>query len=202
MPACWSCDAPLGEEVLFCGCGALAAPRPGLDHFAVLGVPRRYDLDPAELEKRYKDLTRKLHPDRFARADARTRRYSLERATQVNDAYKLLRQPVKRAEYLLKLAGIDVTDEKEGGKNVDPAFLMEVMEEREALAEARASGDGARLAAMASEMQGRRDAAMQSVAAGFAQNALAEVARALTALRYYDRFLEEINAHEENAQHA
>ena len=202
MPSCWSCDAPVGEEALFCGCGAIAAPRPGLDHFAVLGVPRRYELDPAELEKRYKDLTRKLHPDRFARADARARRFSLERATQVNDAYKLLRQPVRRAEYLLKLAGIDVADEKEGGKKVDPAFLMEVMEQREALAEARAAGDGARLAAMAAEMRGRREAALQAVSAGFARGALDDVARALVALRYYDRFLEEISAHEENAQHA
>src|SRR5262252_8968348 len=164
MPACWSCDAPLGETALFCGCGAIAAPRPELDHFAVLGVPRRYDLDPGELEKRYKELTRTLHPDRFARADARARRYSLERATQVNDAYKLLRQPHARAEYLLKLGGIDVADEKTGGKNVDPAFLMEVMEEREALAEARAAGDGVRLGQMQTEMRLRRDSAMQKVA--------------------------------------
>src|SRR5262249_4533131 len=202
MAACWSCDAPTGERVVFCGCGAIQAPERGLDHFAVLGVPRRFELDARELEKRYKELTRKLHPDRFARADARARRYSLERATQVTDAYKVLRAPGRRAEYLLKLEGIDVADEKEGGKGLDPEFLMEVMAEREALAEARAAGARAQLDQMGAKMRARREAAMAKVAQGFARGDRAAVERELKALRYYDRFLEELEEHEEAAAHA
>jgi molecular chaperone HscB len=192
----------VGEEVVFCGCGAIQPPGGVVDHFATLGAARRYDLDAAELERRYKELTRKLHPDRFAKADPRARRYSLERATRVNDAYKVLRDPVRRAEYLLKLGGIDVADEQKGAEGVDPAFLMEMMEQREALADARADGQVARLTALASAMRERRDAAMVAVGGGFAAGKLAEVARELVALRYYDRFLAEIDSAEEKVSHA
>ena len=192
MPACARCDAPLGEGVAFCGCGALQPPPRGRDAFAVLGVEKRWDLDASALEKRHKELSRKLHPDRFAKADPRERRHSLEWATQVNDAYKLLRDPLRRAEYLLRLQGIDVTDERR--TVADPEFLTEVLEQREALADARGQGDTTRLEAMGQEARGRRQAEMARLAQAFGAGALAEAARAVVALRYYDRFLEELEA--------
>jgi molecular chaperone HscB len=191
MAGCWSCDAPVGAEAAFCGCGAIQPLQPGLDHFAVMGLLRRFDLDPGELAQRHKELSRRLHPDRFARADPRARRYSLERATQLNDAYKVLREPARRAEYLLRLHGMDVTDEK---KTVgDPELLMQVMEDREALAEARAAGDRAGLAALGERVVGQRQAALQQVGEAFGRGALEEAARQVVALRYLDRFLEELD---------
>ena len=187
MAGCWSCDAPIGDGEVFCGCGAIQPPREQ-DAFAVLGVPRQFAQDPAELERRYKEWTRKLHPDRFVKADAKARRWSLERATQLNDAYKLLKQPARRAEYLLKLNGIDVTDEK---KTIsDPEFLMEMMEKREQLAEADAEGR----ARLGEDMRARRTIAMRVAADAFAKNDLQTAAREVIALRYFDRFLEELDA--------
>jgi molecular chaperone HscB len=188
MAGCWSCDAPIGAGEVFCGCGAIQPPQQGQDAFAVLGVPRQFAQDLAELEKKYKDWTRKLHPDRFVKADARARRWSLERATQLNDAYKLLKNPARRAEYLLKLNGIDVADEK---KTIsDPEFLMEMMEKREQLAEAEA----AERIALGEEMRARRDAAMDAAASAFAEEDWETAAQKVIALRYYDRFLEELDA--------
>jgi molecular chaperone HscB len=173
-----------------------------LDPFAVLGVPARFEQDPVELERVYKSLTRKLHPDRFAKADPRARRYSLERSTQVNDAFKQLRTAASRAETLLRMGGVSVGEERGGhDASVDPAFLMEIMEQREALAEARAAGDRAALTHMEQDMRARRDAVMTRVAEGFARCALADVARELGTLRYYDRFLTEIESMEEAQVH-
>src|SRR5204862_4463497 len=102
--------------------------------------------DVAELERRYKEMTKVLHPDRFARADERARRASLKRSIQLNQAWRTLKDPVRRAEYLLSLAGVEVGAEDGTSKRVDgekvrlpvtPALLMEGMELREGLAEAR-----------------------------------------------------------------
>ena len=88
---CWSCEKSAGEGVTCGACGALQPPDASADHFQVLGVERRFALDREALERRYKELTRVLHPDRFARADARARRASLARSVQLNEAWRTLR---------------------------------------------------------------------------------------------------------------
>src|SRR5689334_10487801 len=111
---CWSCEKGAGEGAFCASCGAVQPLEAGggADFFAVLGLPRRFDLDLAEAERLYKELARRLHPDRFARADARARRASLARSVRVNDAWKTLRDPVRRAEYLLSLSGVEVGGEE------------------------------------------------------------------------------------------
>src|SRR4051812_30048968 len=103
---CWSCEREAGAEPACASCGALQPPDRTADAFAVLGVPARYAVDVADLEGRYKELSRKVHPDRFAKDDPRARRASLERTVQLNEAWRTLRDPVRRAEYLLKLSGV------------------------------------------------------------------------------------------------
>jgi molecular chaperone HscB len=178
----------------------------------VFGLPRRFELDVAELERRYKEMTKVLHPDRFARADGRARRASLERSVQLNQAWRTLSQPVSRAEYLLSLHGIEV-GEPAGSKRVnesgdratqpvDTALLIEVMELREAMAEARARGDGEKVASLVAGVQAHHDKEMAEVAAGFAveQPNLAALAARLVAARYYRRFLEEAQAQHESEE--
>jgi molecular chaperone HscB len=175
------------------------------DHFAVLGVERRYDLDAGALEGRYKDLSRKLHPDRFAKADPRAKRAALQRTVQLNEAWRALKEPLKRAEYLLELGGVKLaTDDggaRSGGVAASPELLMEILELREELGEARAAHDDARVARMGEAMRARSDEAAARVAAGLSGAATAErledVARELVALRYYRRFLDEVAAHDE-----
>jgi molecular chaperone HscB len=189
---CWSCRENRGGGLICPSCGAIQPPSASPDRFAILGVPRRFDLDGALLEERYHELSRRLHPDHFARAGARERMLSLSAATALNDAYRALRVPVKRAEHLLALAGVTVGEKEQA----DPAFLAEVLEWREGLAEAR--GDEPRVAAMEAEMIARRDAAMAEVAGLLdgepAAEALAAAKGRLVAVRYMNRFLDEIAA--------
>jgi molecular chaperone HscB len=208
---CWSCEKDAGARALCAACGA---PQPvsthGLreDHFAVLGVERRFDLDGAALEARYKDLTRKLHPDRFATADPRARRAALQRTVQLNEAWRALKEPLRRAEYLLELGGVKLASDdggaRSGGVAASPALLMEILELREELGEARAAHDDAKVTRMGQAMRARADEAAARVAAGLSAapadlttERLEAVARELVALRYYRRFLDEVAAHDD-----
>lgn len=114
------------------------------DHFTLLGLPRQFAVDGAALEQRYRELQAEVHPDRHAHLGEGEQRLAMQRSTQVNGAYQTLRQPLKRAEYLLTLAGVDVHAER----HMAPAFLMQQMEWREAVAEAHAAGDEAALEAL------------------------------------------------------
>ncbi|HEX2572263.1 MAG TPA: Fe-S protein assembly co-chaperone HscB [Polyangia bacterium] len=171
-------------------------------HFDILGLPRRYHLRPEEIEDRYHAAAREHHPDRHMRSDAQKRVSSALFTAQLTEAYRTLKDPVRRAEYLLKLEGIVLSDERSGHK-VDPTFLHEILELREGLMEARMEGDEARIAALGSDVRERQARAMSDVDRGFARydtgetTVLRELADALVALRYYRRFLDELEAHEE-----
>ncbi len=165
------------------------------DYFTLLGLPRAYHVDARTLEERYHERSKLHHPDRHVRADGVTRVKNALATSELNQAYRALRDPVQRAEYLLKLNGIDVSDEKSG--QVAPDFLMEMMELRERLAEARAGRDEREIGALAADVRARRDAALAGVGEGFARGDLAAVAEALVALRYFRRFLDEIEAYED-----
>lgn len=207
---CWSCEKKVDGQ-LFCPCGAIQPVDARADYFSVLGVKRGYGVDVAEMERRYRELSRQIHPDRFARADARARRASMERSVQLNAAWKTLRDPVKRAEYLLSLAGFEVGGEEgtfrrgaDGGRERVPVpqdLLLEVMELREGLLDARAEGDQARVASLTAEVSARRRAGMGRVATALGAEPadLESASRELVAVRYYDRFLEEVEAHQDEA---
>jgi molecular chaperone HscB len=198
---CWSCEKSAGEGITCAACGAISPPDPRADHFQVLGADRQFAVDLAAIERRYKEMTRILHPDRFARADARARRASLARTVQLNQAWRTLKDPVRRAEYLLELAGVSVGGElgpTRPGPNgerqrvpVPQALLVEMLEQREELAEARSAGDRARVAAMVAAVRAGRQAAMNLVATALEAEDNDAAAHQLVAVRYYDRFLEE-----------
>jgi molecular chaperone HscB len=171
--------------------------------FDVLGVPRAFHLPDGDLERRFHALSREHHPDRFAQAAPRERLEALRKTTELNDAYRVLKHDVKRAEYLLKLEGYDVADERSRSVKPDPALLMEMMERNEAIADARAAGDQAKLAALRDQVVRDRgqalaliDAASRSYDAGD-RGALPRIADAVLGLRYYLRLLEAIDGREE-----
>lgn len=141
---CWSCSAATNGAHFCPACGKIQPPAKGADHFAFFGMPRKLTLDLATLEQRFHSLSWKLHPDHFARASEDERQSSLDLSSQLNDAYRTLRDPVARVEYLLSLSGM----RKEGQKKqqAPPELLEEVFELNEALdelREARASGGSA-----------------------------------------------------------
>lgn len=176
-----------------------------MDPFATLGAPRRFDLDLAALEKTHRELSRALHPDKFARAGASERRAALERAANVNEAWRVVRDPIRRAEALFSLSGLAVGETSE--PRPSPAFLMDVMEQREALAEARAGRDMARVRVLADAIEARAKAAEAKLTAAFAQGSRAPAEASgllpiLGELRFYKRFLDEVSAIEEEAEEA
>ncbi|THF66633.1 Fe-S protein assembly co-chaperone HscB [Pseudothauera nasutitermitis] len=112
---------------------------PQQDYFALFGLPRRFELDGAALESAFHNLQAEVHPDRHAHLPEAEQRRAMQWATWVNEAFRTLRKPLPRAIYLLELAGVDAG--LETNTAMSPAFLMEQMEWREAVEEARAAGE-------------------------------------------------------------
>jgi molecular chaperone HscB len=132
---CWSCNGPLDQRAAFCHtCGAIQPPR-AVDHFTRLGLAPSFDVELADMERNYFKLQRTFHPDRFATKSAKEKAFSLQQTTSLNEAYETLKDPLRRAQYLLVLKGRELQGQ-EGQTVNDPALLMEAMEMRENLAEA------------------------------------------------------------------
>jgi molecular chaperone HscB len=124
------------------------------NHFDLLGLPVRFALDAPALERRYREVQSRVHPDRFAAASEAERRVAMQWATRANEAYRTLRDPVARARYLLALKGFDTGEESNTA--MPPDFLMQQMEWREAAGEARASRDAQQLQRLREELVGAR----------------------------------------------
>jgi molecular chaperone HscB len=113
------------------------------DFFGFLGLPRKLRIDMPDLEQRYRALSRQFHPDYFYNAPPAERRASLERSSYLNDAYRTLRSPIARIEYLLKLEGAAPEGPEQASKQVPPALLEEVFalnEELDEIREQKANG--------------------------------------------------------------
>jgi len=108
-------------------------------HFELFELPVAFDVDLSDLSKRYRELQRVVHPDKFVNASDRERLLSVEKAAAINEAYQVLRYPQRRARYMLELQSVSFDDEKDTA--LDPAFLMEQIELREALGELNKTAD-------------------------------------------------------------
>lgn len=130
--SCWSCKGPVEDGVLFCAvCGAVQPPGQA-DHFARLGLDPTFDMDSGELDRRYFDMQRLLHPDRFATKAPSEKALSQQQATSLNEAYEVLKDPLSRADYMVGLEGGGAAE----GSEHDGELLQESLEMREALADA------------------------------------------------------------------
>jgi molecular chaperone HscB len=112
--ACWSCSVGPIDSTLFCPHCSKIQPPPGGDFFQVLGLERKFQIDLPALEQEFHRLSRKVHPDRFARAGENERQWSLADTALLNDAYRTLKDPLSRTEYLLKLEGAEIGEEHAG----------------------------------------------------------------------------------------
>jgi molecular chaperone HscB len=146
--SCWSCGSTPAAQ--FCSsCGKVQPPVP-VDYFTFFGFPRKLDLDTAALEKEFYALSRRLHPDLFAQANANERAFSLEQSSMLNDAYRTLKDPIKRTEYLLGMEGVELEEQSKQATEkaratgelkkqvVPPDLLEEVFELNMHLEELRA----------------------------------------------------------------
>jgi len=157
--ACWSCSAEHPDSALFCPhCGKIQ-PTAASDFFQVFHLERSFQIDLPALETEFHRLSRKLHPDRFARASEQERAWSLAGSSLLNDAYRTLKDPIARTEYLLKLEGAEIGEENAGRDRKgqkDPSrvpadLLEEVFELNMQLEEMRME-----------RMSGEKDSSLQS----------------------------------------
>jgi molecular chaperone HscB len=155
--------------------------------FELLGLPEQFDLATDRIERAFFERSKEWHPDRFASAPAAERVAALSRSRALNDAYVTLKKPVPRAEYLLERAGVTIGD----NERLDGAFLMEILELREELAEARAKNETTKVEGFQRAMLARRAEAVGALGALFRDNDFAAIKRTLIVLRYLDRYLEE-----------
>ena len=146
--ACWSCGEMRAAH--FCSaCGKVQPPVP-VDYFTFFDFPRKLNIDTAKLESEFYELSRKLHPDIYARGESREQQWSLEQSSLLNDAYRTLKDPIKRTEYLLKLEGVELEEQSKAATEkaratgevkkqvVPPDLLEEVFELNMQLEELRA----------------------------------------------------------------
>jgi molecular chaperone HscB len=166
--ACWSCGDMRAAH--FCdSCGKLQPAMP-TDYFTFFGLPRKLNLDVATLEGEFYKLSRKLHPDVYARATGQEQHWSLEKSSQLNDAYRTLRDPITRTEYLLKVEGVQLEEQSKAATDkarqtgeekkqvIPPELLEEVFELNLQLEEARMNKKmGERDADLLRELESTRD---------------------------------------------
>ncbi|MGQ0676067.1 MAG: Fe-S protein assembly co-chaperone HscB [Rhodospirillales bacterium] len=187
---CWSCHAPVAPGEAFCGACRAVQPPGERDHFQRLGLPEAFALDTADLDRRYFQLQRQLHPDRFVARPAKERALSQSQAASLNAAYETLKHPLERAVYLLKRMGIEI-DPGDGATIKDSALLTEAMEMREALAGAV---DAAAVARIAAKAEAERKQALAAVAEAFARADRDAARAAVLRLKYLTKMGDEIRA--------
>lgn len=145
VSVCWSCASSLVGPRPLCGtCGQVQPPPQHADYFAVFDLPRKLNIDLVALEQQFYRLSRKLHPDLHARVSRQEQEWSTSQTSLLNDAYRTLKAPLSRTEYLLKSQGVEIADEKSvtDGKResrVPEDLLEEVFELNMQLEEMRAN---------------------------------------------------------------
>ncbi|MHB8210079.1 MAG: Fe-S protein assembly co-chaperone HscB [Acidithiobacillus sp.] len=194
----------MGAPPALCAsCGAVQPFRADLSLFAVAGLHETYDLDVQALRTQVLALQKGLHPDRFANAEPAARRYSLEWSTRLNEALAILRDPLRRADYLLQRQGVDALGEQV--KVADPALLMTQMIYRERLEDLVAAHDLSGMEALRQEVDTAVTGVVQRFRGllGILPCAEAEAAgAALRELQFLDKLLGEIDRSEESLQNA
>ncbi|MCA9555644.1 MAG: Fe-S protein assembly co-chaperone HscB [Myxococcales bacterium] len=191
MADCWSCGAERGVDFFCPTCGKIQAASPKTTLFEALGLPARMRLERGDVDKAFREASRNVHPDRFAQAAPMERKLALQLTELVNQAHQTLRDPRRRAEYLLKAQGVEVGHDQ--ARTRDRAFLMEMLELQERVDD---TSDAAGLEEMLKDAKARTKHLLAGLEAylddGVGEQAVA--ARAVEELRYLERLAERIDA--------
>lgn len=162
------------------------------DFFHLFGLPSSYHLDNTLLDQRYHALQLQVHPDKFSHLSEAERRVSMQWATRVNEAYQTLTNPIKRARYLLSLHGVETQEETNTAMPVD--FLVEQMEWREAIEEARQMRDASALNDLELRLQHEIRTLQEQLAVKIdAESDYAAAAAVVRKLKFLEKLGEEIN---------
>jgi molecular chaperone HscB len=189
---CTACNRPM-DSPLFCGSCHTLHPPEGLNLFQIFELSPTFDVDLAELRRRYLRSSRAIHPDHHG-SSASAAALSLRTSARLNEAYRVLSDPLSRAEYLLELAG---GNSSAADKSVPREVLTQTLMLREEIEEARLAGDLERLQNVGAEVQNMRDEALK-VAAELARQLPAtesvrqQLRQKLNAVKYYQKLVESL----------
>ena len=156
------------------------------NHFELFQLPAKFDIDMNALDSAYREVQGRVHPDRFVGATDAEKRVAMQWATRANEAYQTLRNPQKRAQYLCEINGVDLQTESNTAMPTD--FLMEQMELREALDEARDMKDPAALDRLDARVRGDKKGRLVQVGKLLDAGDYAQAAQGVRALMFLDRF--------------
>lgn len=163
---------------------------PVANHFELFGLSVAFEIDTQSLGRRYHELVRSSHPDRYASAPEPQKLRAVQLAAQVNEAFRILQDPISRARYILEMKGAVLNDES--ATLADPQFLMEQMELREALADARMAQDPfGKLAQVGSRIHGRMEELMQTLRSQLEMADLAPAYESSRRLQFFRRLQQE-----------
>jgi molecular chaperone HscB len=160
------------------------------NHFDLFQLPETFDIDQGRLDAAYRDVQGRVHPDRFVNAGDTERRVAMQWATRANEAYQTLRNPQKRAQYLCELHGVDLQTESNTAMPMD--FLMQQMEWREALDDARDGRDAGALDALDAQVRGEKKRRLAQVGGQLDAGDYAAAAQGVRALMFLDKFGDDI----------
>ncbi|OSI17686.1 Fe-S protein assembly co-chaperone HscB [Neisseria dentiae] len=161
-------------------------------HFALFKLEPSFDIDIETLEQTYRSLAARFHPDKYAAASAFEQKQAVMMASAVNEAYRVLKNPTERAAYLLQQHGIEADAPEHTA--FAPEFLMQQMEWRETLEEARAGGNTAALAELDEEIAAEQQNLQQHLRAAFSRQNHDEAAALVRQSRFLDKLRQEIQA--------
>lgn len=161
------------------------------NHFALFHLPQQFTLDAAQLDAAYREVQNQVHPDKFVSAPDAEKRVAMQWATRANEAYQTLKSPFKRAAYLCELHGIDLQTESNTAMPVD--FLMQQMEWREALDDARSAHDLDALDKLDAELRAARQQKLAQIAAELDGQRFEEAGKGVRQLMFLEKFGEEVS---------
>jgi molecular chaperone HscB len=203
LQECWNCGESLlnnnktpeisatatsNKHIYFCpSCGKIQPLFHDSDYFTLFNYPApSFALSPEDLESRYKNLQVKLHPDRFATMSPQEQEHSADQAAAVNQAYDVLRQPLRRAQYILTLSGLGAC---ESLTITDPELLEAAMEAREEVDEAETQEE---LKKILEKVEAQERERVHELAEAFSKGDLDSAAKGTVFLRYLTRIKEAI----------
>ena len=160
------------------------------NHFDLFQLPQRFAIDMAALDKAYHEVQNRVHPDKFAHASDAEKRVAMQWATRANEAYQTLKSPFKRAAYLCELNGIDL--QIESNTAMPTGFLIQQMEWRETLDDAKAAKDVDALEQLEAELRTARKAEVAQIGELLDAGDFDQAAQRVRQLMFLERFGDEI----------
>ncbi|MQA19365.1 Fe-S protein assembly co-chaperone HscB [Rugamonas rivuli] len=160
------------------------------NHFELFNLPQQFAVDAGALDSAYRDVQSRVHPDKFVNATDAEKRVAMQWATRANEAYQTLKNPQKRAQYLCELNGVDL--QTESNTAMPMAFLMQQMEWREELGDARAAKDSDALDALDKQLRNERKARLADIEQQIGGGDFHAAAQGVRALMFLEKFGEEV----------